>query len=90
MAPLARAYQQIEELSRPSSPTPPQLPRDVRGGRHSGVHRGAEELALVEIVTGPSAHHRVLERRYTVLQQCNYIVLDEADRMIDMGFEPHR
>jgi ATP-dependent RNA helicase DDX23/PRP28 len=30
----------------------------------------------------------VIERRYTVLQQCNYIVLDEADRMIDMGFEP--
>lgn len=23
-----------------------------------------------------------------VLNQCNYIVLDEADRMIDLGFEP--
>ena len=23
-----------------------------------------------------------------MLNQCNYIVLDEADRMIDMGFEP--
>lgn len=29
-----------------------------------------------------------LERRYSVLNQCNYVVLDEADRMIDMGFEP--
>eukprot|EP01018_Ginkgo_biloba_P017515 Gb_08373 [translate_table: standard] len=27
-----------------------------------------------------------LERRYAVLNQCNYVVLDEADRMIDMGF----
>lgn len=29
-----------------------------------------------------------LERRYSVLNQCNYVVLDEADRMINMGFEP--
>jgi ATP-dependent RNA helicase DDX23/PRP28 len=29
-----------------------------------------------------------LERRYTVLHQCNFVVLDEADRMIDYGFEP--
>jgi ATP-dependent RNA helicase DDX23/PRP28 len=29
-----------------------------------------------------------LENRYVVLNQCNYVVLDEADRMIDMGFEP--
>ena len=27
------------------------------------------------------------ENRYLVLEQCTYIVLDEADRMIDMGFE---
>lgn len=30
----------------------------------------------------------VLENRYLVLSRCTYIVLDEADRMIDMGFEP--
>ena len=23
-----------------------------------------------------------------MLNQCNYVVLDEADRMIDLGFEP--
>ena len=30
----------------------------------------------------------VLQTRYVVFNQCNYLVLDEADRMIDMGFEP--
>ena len=30
----------------------------------------------------------MLENRYLVLSQCTYAVLDEADRMIDMGFEP--
>mmetsp|Transcript_909 Transcript_909/g.1285 ORF Transcript_909/g.1285 Transcript_909/m.1285 type:complete len:461 (+) Transcript_909:1-1383(+) len=29
-----------------------------------------------------------IERRYLVLNQCNYFILDEADRMIDMNFEP--
>ena len=30
----------------------------------------------------------MLENRYLVLSQCTYIVLDEADRMIDMGPGP--
>ena len=30
----------------------------------------------------------VLLFRYLVLNQCTYVVLDEADRMIDLGFEP--
>jgi ATP-dependent RNA helicase DDX23/PRP28 len=30
----------------------------------------------------------VLENRYLVLSQCSYVILDEADKMLDMGFEP--
>ena len=42
----------------------------------------------VEVVIGtPGRLKDCLETRYLVLNQCNYIVLDEADRMVDMGFE---
>ena len=40
------------------------------------------------IIATPGRLLDCLEQRYAVLNQCNYIVLDEADRMIDLGFEP--
>ena len=40
------------------------------------------------MVATPGRLNDALDRRYMVLNQCNYVVLDEADRMIDMGFEP--
>ena len=43
----------------------------------------------VEIVVGtPGRINDCLDNQYLVLNQANYVVLDEADRMIDMGFEP--
>ncbi len=43
----------------------------------------------VEIVIGtPGRMVDCIESNYLVLNQCNYVVLDEADRMVDMGFEP--
>ena len=43
----------------------------------------------VEIVIGtPGRMVDCIENNFLVLNQCNYVVLDEADRMIDMGFEP--
>lgn len=45
-------------------------------------------LLLQIVIATPGRLIDVLENRYLVLNQCTYIVLDEADRMIDMGFEP--
>lgn len=43
----------------------------------------------VEIVIAtPGRLLDFLESRATNLQRCTYLVLDEADRMLDMGFEP--
>jgi hypothetical protein len=43
----------------------------------------------VHIVIGtPGRLCDCLQNNYLVLNQCSYVVLDEADRMVDMGFEP--
>jgi len=39
------------------------------------------------IVATPGRLIDCIDRRYTVLNQCNYVVLDEGDRMITLGFE---
>ncbi|KAJ1655159.1 mRNA splicing protein prp28 [Dispira simplex] len=40
------------------------------------------------IIATPGRLKDCLDRRILVLSQCAYVVMDEADRMIDMGFEP--
>lgn len=43
----------------------------------------------VHVVVGtPGRMNDCIDMAYLVLNQCCYIVLDEADRMIDMGFAP--
>lgn len=42
----------------------------------------------VEVIVGtPGRLFDCVNKRYLALNQCNYVVLDEADRMIDIGFE---
>jgi ATP-dependent RNA helicase DDX23/PRP28 len=40
------------------------------------------------VVCTPGRMVDLLSRQLAVLGNCNYLILDEADRMIDMGFEP--
>lgn len=43
----------------------------------------------IHVVVGtPGRINDCVEMAYLVLNQCSYIVLDEADRMIDLGFAP--
>ena len=55
-------------------------------GQLSDLKRGAEIVVctpgrMIDVLTTSSG-------RITNLKRCSYVVLDEADRMLDMGFEP--
>ncbi|XP_055602221.1 uncharacterized protein LOC129751011 [Uranotaenia lowii] len=60
----------------------------VFGGAPKGPQiRDLERGAEIVIAT-PGRLIDFLERNITNLKRCTYLVLDEADRMLDMGFEP--
>ncbi|UJR30923.1 hypothetical protein I4U23_018433 [Adineta vaga] len=87
LAPSRELAQQIEEEA-------------VKFGKHldinvvsviGGLSREEQGFKLrlgCQIVIGtPGRLLDILQNRYLTLQQCTYLVMDEADRMIDMGFE---
>ena len=50
--------------------------------------QGSELAKGVEVLIGtPGRLYDLINSRLLVLNRCNYIVLDEADRMVDIGFE---
>lgn len=56
------------------APKGPQI-RDLRDGKHI-------------VIATPGRLNDFLESGVISLRQCSYLVFDEADRMLDMGFEP--
>ena len=58
-------------------------------GGQSITEQAAKLRSGVHVVVGtPGRINDCIEMAYLVLNQCSYIVLDEADRMIDLGFAP--
>ncbi|MED6169909.1 DEAD-box ATP-dependent RNA helicase 46 [Stylosanthes scabra] len=72
-----------------SSGLPSEILREcLYGGAPKGpqlrdIDRGADI-----VVATPGRLNDILEMRRITLNQISYLVLDEADRMLDMGFEP--
>ncbi|CAG9864583.1 unnamed protein product [Phyllotreta striolata] len=87
LAPTRELAQQIEEETVKFG-TPLGIRTVVVVGGLSREEQGFRLRMGCEIVIAtPGRLIDVLENRYLVLNQCTYIVLDEADRMIDLGFE---
>ena len=60
----------------------------VVGGASAEVQGAALRRGAHVVVATPGRLLDLVQSAYCALQQCSYLVLDEADRMVDMGFEP--
>ncbi|CAN0904204.1 DEAD-box ATP-dependent RNA helicase 14 [Linum grandiflorum] len=58
------------------------------GGAPKGPQLGQLDRGTDIVVATPGRLNDILEMRRVSLGQVSYLVLDEADRMLDMGFEP--
>lgn len=87
MAPTRELAQQIEEECIKLAKYTSFITANVVGGQ-SIEDQGFKLRKGVHIVIGtPGRLCDCLQNNYLVLNQCNYVVMDEADRMVDMGFE---
>ena len=59
---------------------------------YGGVPKGTQVLALSKapeiVVATPGRLTDLLNARRTEMSRCTFLVIDEADRMLDLGFEP--
>jgi hypothetical protein len=60
----------------------------VYGGAPKGPQAGDLRRGMEIVIATPGRLIDMLESRITNLRRVTYLVLDEADRMLDMGFEP--
>ncbi|XP_045486899.1 ATP-dependent RNA helicase dbp2 isoform X1 [Pieris rapae] len=60
----------------------------IFGGAPKGPQGRMLERGVEIVIATPGRLIDFLEKNTTNLQRCTYLVLDEADRMLDMGFEP--
>lgn len=62
--------------------------RCVYGGAPKGPQIGAINRGVEVVIATPGRLNDFVESNQIRLGQVSYLVLDEADRMLDMGFEP--
>jgi len=88
LAPTRELAQQIDEEAQKFAKNLGIRTVNIIGGLSREEQGFQLRLGCEIVIATPGRLIDVLENRYLVLSQCSYVVLDEADRMIDMGFEP--
>ncbi|EDW78246.1 uncharacterized protein Dwil_GK16276, isoform C [Drosophila willistoni] len=90
LAPTRELAQQIQSVVRDYGHLcQPEIRHTCIFGGSSKVPQARDlERGVEVIIATPGRLIDFLENRNTNLQRCTYLVLDEADRMLDMGFEP--
>lgn len=87
LAPTRELAQQIEEETLKFAKPLSIRTVSIIGGLSREEQGFQLRLGCEIVIATPGRLIDVLENRYLVLAQCTYVVLDEADKMIDMGFE---
>ncbi|KAF8359135.1 ddx-23, partial [Pristionchus pacificus] len=88
LAPTRELAQQIEEETNKFGELLKIRTVSVIGGASREEQGMRLRLGVEIVIATPGRLLDVLENRYLSLTQCTYVILDEADRMLDMGFEP--
>merc|ERR1712168_1140325 len=88
LAPTRELAQQIQEVAQEFGRTSRLKSTCVFGGAPKGPQLRDLEHGCEIVIATPGRLIDFLEMGKTNLRRCTYLVLDEADRMLDMGFEP--
>ncbi|XP_046398531.1 DEAD-box ATP-dependent RNA helicase 20-like isoform X2 [Ischnura elegans] len=88
LAPTRELAQQIQQVANEFGSVVHVRNTCVFGGAPKGPQARDLERGVEIVIATPGRLIDFLERNTTNLRRCTYLVLDEADRMLDMGFEP--
>uniref|UniRef100_A0A6M2DPE8 RNA helicase n=1 Tax=Xenopsylla cheopis TaxID=163159 RepID=A0A6M2DPE8_XENCH len=88
LAPTRELAQQIQQVANDFGQSVHVRNTCIFGGAPKGPQARDLERGVEIVIATPGRLIDFLERNTTNLRRCTYLVLDEADRMLDMGFEP--